>query len=107
MATVSISIVVVQSRSIDGAPMPVRKSVPISVATDITSSGTTQKADIAAPASDPNQYFWEVIAEGGSVWVKAGSDPTAASNDDTKVLDGERVYLCVTAAGEELAVIDA
>lgn len=107
MATVTVSLVEVESRAIGGAAMPVRKSVPHDVASEITSSGTSQKADIAAPSSDPMRYFWEVLVSGGDVWLKAGDNPTAASGDDTKVRDGERVYLGVSAAGEELAVIDA
>lgn len=107
MATVTISLVTVQSRAITGATLPIRQSIPTAVASEITSSGTTQQADITAPATEPILSAWEILVSGGDVWVAAGSNPTAVAGEGSKIRDGERVYLGVSAASEKLAVIDA
>lgn len=107
MATFTVSIVRVSRRSMTGGALPVRNSVPKSVATEITSSGTSQQADITATAADACVSLWEILVEGNNVWTKSGANPTAAVGDDTKILDGERIYLRIKVAGEKLAVIDA
>lgn len=103
MATVHVVLTGVQGRVSTGAVMPVCNSQPIAVNT-MTSSGTSAESGIAG-AEVGN--FWNVTATGGNVYVKAGGNPTAATENGYLVLDGQTRDFAVTVAGEELAVVDA
>ncbi len=84
-------------------PMPVALSVPLFSDTK-TSSGTSAQSDITAP--DANS-FWSVTVTGGNVFVKFGSNPTAASDDGWLILDGQTRDFAVSAASEKVAIKDA
>jgi len=104
MATVHITLNGISNsgNAFTGVTQPVLDAIPAGKET-ITSSGTSQATTLAAA----NEFqFFEIVATGGNVWIKAGTAPTAAESDDRLVLDGERVHLAAK-TGHKIAVIDA
>lgn len=71
----------------------------------ITSSGTSQQAT-SAPSTAAGQV-WDITSDGGDVWIKAGTNPTAVASTGFLVRAGERLNLRVMAVSELIAVIDA
>lgn len=84
--------------------MPVLSAQPIGKDT-ITSSGTSQTIDFAAPDAR-GDLFWSIVVTGGDVWMKEAVTPTAAVGDDQLILDRERISFQAK-DGCRLAVIDA
>ena len=106
MATVHIVLAGASGRSSTGATMPVMNSVETDADT-MTSSVTSAKSAITAPASAWAGLFWSVTASGGNVYVKFGDDPTAVTDDGWLVLDGQTREFAVSAASEQCAIKDA
>ncbi|WP_145201446.1 hypothetical protein [Sphingobium sp. B2] len=50
--------------------------------------------------------FWTIVPK-GDVWVKFGTDPTAASDTGHLVLANQPRSFAVTVAGEKVAIKDA
>lgn len=95
MATVNV--VLTQSNS--NKPIP-RGSVRASEA--ITSSGSSQQSTGVAQGGE----IWSITVSGGNVWVRMGSNPTAAAGDDWLLVDGTTRDF-EASANEKVAVIDA
>ena len=105
MATVSVRVVTATSGL--GGLQPVADAVPLS-AEAITSSGTSAQGSTAiAPATWRPNLYWLITVSGGNVWVKFGTNPTAASGDDHLILDGQIDTYAVTEGSQKIAVIDA
>jgi len=101
MATVGFAIVAVDS--------PVPAAVPESaesINTAASSPTGSEQTSISVSATTARNLYWVVTADGGDVWVKFGSSPTAAAGDDWLVIDGTTRYFKAS-AGQKGAAIDA
>lgn len=100
MATVNIVLARAGVKSLnDIMPMYSNKNLK---SENITSSGTSQQTTNTAERAD----IARIVALGGSVYVKAGPNPTAASGD-ILVLAGVPFDLGGLEDGDKIAVIDA
>lgn len=68
----------------------------------ITSSGTSQQS-VTVSAND---NIWVISAITGSVWIRFGTNPTAASGDDWLICAGQTREFAGH-AGHKVAVVDA
>lgn len=98
MATVNVSFV--RTHNLGGAVVAVSSDAESEV---ITSSASSQATTIAA---DNQKVLARIAVSGGNVWIKFGSNPTAASEDVFLLLDGTVEYFSVL-EGDKVAVIDA
>jgi hypothetical protein len=86
---------------------PVPAATPFA-AEEITTSETSQQSGVYnAGVYGSYGSYWVLTVTGGNVWVKFGSDPTAAAGDQWLILDGQTREFAVDAEGQKLAVIDA
>lgn len=102
MATVHITQGQATARYITSS-LPVPNSVPYASDT-MTSSGTSAKSSIVASGAG---NVWSITVLGGNIWVKFGTNPTAAADDGWLILDGQTRDFGVTTDGEEVAIKDA
>jgi hypothetical protein len=84
-------------------PVPNSKVVG---AQSITTTGSSQQSSVVSGANHNASQFWILTATGGNVWVKFGTNPTAAAGSDWLILDGQTREF-KSAAGEKVAVINA
>jgi hypothetical protein len=70
-----------------------------------TSASSQQSTIQAASTHKPNQ-FWVLAVTGGNVWVKFGSNPTAAAGSGFLITDGQ-VREFKTQPSDKVAVINA
>lgn len=101
MATVGVAIVRVISQ--------VPNSVPEDAETINTAASSptgSEQSSISVRADNTGALYWEVSPNGGAVWVKFGSNPTAAAGDDFQVFDGTTRWFKAQ-AGQKCAVVDA
>lgn len=104
MAT--LSVVVAQTYNpMTGYRNPVPSATALA-STSVTTSGTSQQADITSSGASYGA-FWVLTASGGDVWVKFGSDPTAAAGDEWLIVDGQTRDFAIDAYSQKVAVIDA
>jgi len=103
MATVHTTIEAVNGTSALGGVMPVAQSIE-TLAETLTSSATSAAGTIEAPGKN---LFWSVTVSGGDIWVKFGTDPTAASGSGYLMTDGQTRDFAVTLVGEKIAIKDA
>lgn len=108
MATVHITLGQVTGVSVQAVSMPAARSVPIAADT-MTSSGTSAQSSITADTGGLSRQaaFWSITVTGGNVFVRFGSDPTAASDTGHLILDGTTRDFAVSATGEKVAIKDA
>lgn len=105
MAT--LSIVIAQTyNDRTGYKDPVPSATIVGAATPITTSGTSQLADITSE-SGPYGAFWVLTVTGGNVWVKFGTNPVAAAGSDWLILDGQTREFAIDGELQKIAVIDA
>lgn len=69
----------------------------------ISSTASSTATTISTDAVDD---VWEVSVIGGSVWMKAGTAPTAAQGDDRYLAEGTH-HFAAQFVGEKLAFLDA
>ncbi|MGB3830908.1 MAG: hypothetical protein WA975_03480 [Mesorhizobium sp.] len=86
---------------------PVPAATPFA-AEKITTSGTSQKSTIGSTGVyGAFGSYWILTASGGDMWVKFGTDPTAAAGSQWLILDGQTREFAVDADAQKVAVIDA
>lgn len=99
---VHVALVRTAGHTFSGSYPPVTKSVPISKQY-ISSTASSTATTISTSAVD---NVWEVSVIGGSVWMKAGTSPTAAQGDDRYLEEGTH-HFAAQFIGEKLAFLDA
>lgn len=104
MATFTANLSRVRNGAASGGTMPVTPSVPDATATAITTSGTSQQANIT---SSGVHQVWTLTVAGGAVWVLFGTDPTAVAGSGWYIAADTTRDFSVTVASEKVAVIDA
>jgi hypothetical protein len=104
MATVHVTLSVVDDRASTGASLPVINSVPVAAQT-LASAAASAVGNVTASKADG--LFWSVTAKGGDVWVAFGANPVAASGSGHLILAGQTRDFSVAATGEKIAVKDA
>lgn len=102
MATVHITLSQAETRALTRGTLQILDAAETSADT-ITSSAMSQQSSITATNAT---YVWSITADGGAVYLKFGSNPTAASDDGWYLMDGERLYLGADVS-QKVAVIDA
>jgi hypothetical protein len=106
MATVDITLAVVQTQGRHGGTVPVFDSAQVDTDT-ITSSASSQQSDFAVPTGATG-LIWDIVVTGGAVRVKFGSNPTAvAAEGGGWLLLAETNKQFAATAGDKVAVIDA
>lgn len=106
MATINIVLSGVTTYATRGGVQPVIDADKLAVHT-LTSSGTSQQANITAPNTTAGQgLFWQVTAMGGNVYVDFGTSPTAVVGQCFLVLDGQTRDFGGQ-PGQKIAVINA
>ena len=103
MATLSVVLATGNTVSRWGDTLPVPLSVPKG-AQALTTSGSSAQSSITTSASLSD--IWILTASGGNIWVKFGTNPTAAVGGDWLILNGQTREIGVTVDGEKLAAID-
>lgn len=103
MATVHITLNRVAGPARANPIMPVIESVEIAADTMTSSASSAQSSAVAT--AEPDAY-WQITASGGDVFVKFGSNPTAASDSGHLIIDGTTRDFAVSATGEKVAVVD-
>jgi hypothetical protein len=103
LATIHVTLAVVQARTSNGLALPVPDSVPIGKDT-VSSTGTS---GLCTLTGQPGQV-WMITSLDGSVWLNFGpGTPVAAAEDGWLLVAGHSIDLAVTAANEKLAIKDA
>jgi hypothetical protein len=107
MATVHVVLGISKARTTGGAQLPVFLSTEIDADT-VTTSSTTGQADITVSQANLNDgAIWSVTAKDGDVYVKTGTNPTAAADSGWLVTAGSTREFAATEVGEKLALKDA
>lgn len=103
MATFSATLTRVRNGASSGGTMPVARSIADATATAITTSSTSQQADITGG----DGQYWVLTVTGGDVWVLFGTNPTAVASSGYLMTSGSTREFGVTATSEKVAVINA
>lgn len=105
MGTVNAAVITATRSYPNGGALPVIDPVPIS-AEAITSSGTSAQSSNSVPTpANGVSLIWHLVSD-TAVWVKFGSNPTAAAGDDY-YLPAELPMQFAANPGDKVAVIDA
>jgi len=84
--------------------MPLAESVPLDEQT-VTSTGTSAQSTVVSTST--TRAIWHIKAVDGAIWIKFGTNPTAASGDDIHLASGETYECAATTDAEKVAIIDA
>lgn len=103
MATVGVTIEMIDTAYPNGQAAPVIGSAPIAKE-NVTSSVTSAQTTIEVPANAKGSLVWRVACD-SPLWVAVGADPTASAGNDRLLTGG--VLEFAAAPGQKVAVIDA
>lgn len=107
MATVHVVLGISKGRTIGGAQLPVFLSTELAADTVTTSSSSAQAGITVTQANLNDGAIWSITAKDGDVYVKTGTNPTAAADTGWLVISGSTREFAATEVGEKLALKDA
>lgn len=105
MATVRLELSTSSKRAVTGSTLPLADG-PETGSENKTSAATSSQFTLTAQ-SGSNGLVWQIRADGGDVYAKFGSNPTAVSGQGRLIKNGEWREFAVGADGEKCAIIDA
>lgn len=82
-------------------------SNPATQVETITATGTSQQTTIVANPNSGTRWYVSIFAEGASVWIKTGTNPTATVGGTSVQIGQDQIRDFLISAGDKVAVIAA